>query len=260
MKNNLLNNQNYILWKTEKKKLLSKFFVEKNIQTLYILLSWFYFLITNMFKYVLVIIFILFIWFIFFAPILSTLYNVFLYPKILTVVLWLLFWGFIIFIFYKIIWSYKTEILRRMKKMKIKKIWNFSDFFRTPKINFNNVDSKSVLYLFPTYLLLLWIVSTFLLKLEFAFNQENIAIFVIAVLLVWIPFIKINFYSLLLTPILLIIWLINIFLSLIYVFIIKGVVWYQITKYYPWNRFFEKFTKFNKQYAKNNYYKIELKK
>ena len=39
MNNNLLNNQNYILGKTEKKKLLWKFFVGKNMRQIYILFS-----------------------------------------------------------------------------------------------------------------------------------------------------------------------------------------------------------------------------
>ena len=36
MNKNFLNNQNYILGKTEKKKLLSKFFVEKSIKIFYL--------------------------------------------------------------------------------------------------------------------------------------------------------------------------------------------------------------------------------
>jgi len=41
---NFLNNQNYILGKTEKKKLLSKFFIERSIKVFFKLI-WFYYIL-----------------------------------------------------------------------------------------------------------------------------------------------------------------------------------------------------------------------
>jgi len=41
MNKNFLNNQNYILWKSEKKKLLSKFFIELKYKKLLMLLTLF---------------------------------------------------------------------------------------------------------------------------------------------------------------------------------------------------------------------------
>jgi hypothetical protein len=67
MTTNFLNAQNYILWKTEKKKLLSKFFVENFLKKFYKVLSWFYFLISNIFITSIVWIFILMIFFIFYS-------------------------------------------------------------------------------------------------------------------------------------------------------------------------------------------------
>ena len=91
MKRNFLNNQNYILWKTEKKKLLSKFFVE-------IIIKKYFKIIKKVDKFVnsIYFLFILFIWFIFLIYIKNILY---LYNIVLLII-------FSVFYFYNI-WKYK---------------------------------------------------------------------------------------------------------------------------------------------------------
>lgn len=64
MNKNFLNNQNYILWKTEKKKLLSKFFVENLVKNVFMILGFFEHLIIDNIMLLFMIFFLLFLFFI----------------------------------------------------------------------------------------------------------------------------------------------------------------------------------------------------
>ena len=177
---NLLNNQNYILWKTEKKKLLSKFFVEKILNIYFFrLLSLFYnfihniFIFVGMFLYFLLNLFIIYIIYI-------NLFVIFSFGTVLALLLILMFT-------LSFLSSWKNIL--KTKKIKIKSIkeylswpdsitidWKMktSNFKERVNINIDGIIYVSFLIgsilLLPLFIAVLVLVLIFFLIITFIFK------------------------------------------------------------------------------------------
>ncbi len=248
MNSNFLNAQNYILWKTEKKKLLSKFFVEKFLKIFYWILE----KISNNFIYIWIILFIIdfsLIIFIFFRLLKakdSWLINI--------LVFLIIFWLFFV---YKFIKNYSKI---KLTKINIK-ITNFSDFFT------KNKSSNTYLEILYYLIFLFNIFIIFPILLAFLFEYLAFPKSIAFILMFSFPFLGVltiyswvNLYSLLLFPFLSIIMFFIGIYSLIYTFIFKWINSYIFLKYKPQTKFFEKFKKLEKNLATNEFYLVEAKK
>ncbi len=240
MNKNLLNNQNYILWNIEKKKLLSKFFIEKNFRQALSILN----LVSN----------VIFNWkSLFLAPIVIYIYLYFHLIRIesMKVFFWIILWIFSL-IFFITFWFQDKKI----NKHKISKI---KDFFLKKWTNANAVFVLWFIKLLIFYPLLIFLLAS---TIRSVFIPDIVKSLIFIVVFIWGLFIllRINLLNTLLFPFLVVIGLWIAMFSTVYIFIIKWISWYYIIKYYPWTKFLDKFKKFNKSYAESNYYRIELKK
>ena len=265
MKNNLLNNQNYILWKTEKKKLLSKFFVEKNIQSFYKILDGFYNITLRVFVFVWVIIFT-------FSAIWGILYHN-NDDDLIGKVIWIVFqlgilYGFYFFrkeIFYTKIFCVKSlkDFVFRKNQFQISqtvfnilKMW-LSMLFK--ERDFNIWSPKSPTHLLQNIFYVLF-VPLILGLFVFLFLDTHIIAQIIIYIILIIIFDVISLVWTLLLPLLVITIWVSFLFTIISMFLLWWVRKLYFLKYSPQTKILKKFSQLESNYAKNNYYKIELKK
>ena len=166
---NLLNNQNYILWKTEKKKLLSKFFVEKSIKYIYKIFTYFY-------SYWPLVIFL--IWTIFLISY-SILLIIFSHVPFGSKIFYIWFIPFIIYVLY--VWRDKLRV-------NLFKINKFSDFiFRKEKFQIFKYTIYFLKFLFQM------MVEHFGGNINYNYNIKNymwniLYVIFIPIFLFWIVF------------------------------------------------------------------------
>ena len=245
---NLLNNQNYILWKAEKKKLLSKFFIEKNLKNIFnilnkfnnVIFSWKYFFLLPGIVFILS--------FIFLTN--DALKNGFL------IIIWLITSILTIWMIYfiNIVWF----------KNNISWIKNFKDFFFKKG---NNQDVEFILWWIK---FILWMILFFYFVLNLSaiwilFWITELTYFVFLFLFVFCIIFMVFFLSfnllntivflLILLWYLMLVWIV----SFIYTFLFKWDKWYIFIKYKPITQFLEKFKNIESKSAKNIYYEINEK-
>jgi len=217
--NNLKNNQNYIFGQNEKRKILSKYFIEKIFKYQYFnLLSVFY----NIVNYLIILIWLLF----HILLILSIIYFIYidifdrnyknswliLLIPILLISLWMLFWW----------WKYL--------KLDTKRIKSFKQYFSLTKV----ISYNSKMY-----------TNNF---------KERINIHP-----KWIIYLLFLIISIILLPTFFIILLINIIISLINIFLFKWIKWYFFIKFSPNSFILNKFNIITEKKAENEYYRIKVK-
>lgn len=229
---NFLNNQNYILWKTEKKKLLSKFFVEKffkNILTFLPLLNW----ILYSFIWIFIILSIP-LFFVDYAVIESTNALIsFLFSMFLLLVLW----------FSLIVWWIKSFRLWYYERIR--------DYFITIKPNKLNNSIWAVLVVFSPLFIFEWwhvffdgywfinvIVSV---VLAFYLSRKNF----------------LNIMSIVFFPVVLIFSCLNFLITIFMVFVFRWINKYTFKKNNPKINILKKFNILEMNFAQNNF--IELK-
>ncbi len=259
-KNNFLNNQNYILWKTEKKKLLSKFFIQKSIKKIYEILTLFYY-------YSVVIFFILF-WFFWVSELIKK--NGFSNSIILLFFMIIFFfWSQYLFKFWKKdFFIQRKEINSFYNFLFIRDIFYFLQYpilifsvfipyFKKIKIKKNHIKKESkvdILKLFYTFLypFILFIVSV----IFWLFWLDN-WIYIFLLLLVFFYFI--NIFSFIILPFFIItVFFITIY-WLIYSFVFKWINWYRFLKAKPNVKKIWIFIELKTNFWKNKFYKISLK-
>lgn len=115
---NFFNNQNYILWKNEKNKLISKLFIEKFLYSYYpSSLNFFYNLINNLFSIIYLLVLYFFVFFILFLAYLLIIGSIYI----------MFFFIIPIFIFF----LYYTIAKSKTFKIKNKKIKNIKEYFNS---------------------------------------------------------------------------------------------------------------------------------
>jgi len=232
---NFLNAQNYILGKSEKKKLLSKFFVEKMISNILWKIN-----IFNIIFFPLLIIFLLINIFIFiFILNLYISLNIIL---IITIIIWLI-----------------ISIFSNNENKDIK----FEEYYFSKKPILFSV----LVFLF--LLIILLIIAFWIRKGTDYYYLKNyfpyINYWIIPLILLSVYFYKktillfrINYIWIILFPINLIIFL----FYWIFIFINYSIIWtnyFSFIKYFPKKKLFKKFRKIKNNYAENKYYKITNK-
>ena len=229
---NFLNNQNYIIWTTEKKKLLSKFFVEKNYK---ITLNF----INNVLTY-------LESWYLFIL-----IWILYLYVSTL-------FWYFPTKYFFYILWSLLFIIIWFFTTWHYKRVNNvnrFRDFLYLK--NFSLFNFSLLLIIIFSFLHLIWFIWV-----DSSFITNSIVVLWFWTLIVLASWYKkhLNIFNLIFSPFILIVVLLSWLFSYIKTFFSKMK---KIIKYTPnanltkWiydildEKAFEK--------VENEFYKIELK-
>ena len=234
---NLFNNQNYILWKTEKKKLLSKFFVEFHYNKILKILNYFYNIIFNW--YLLFLVPIIIYYFLF-----STLKDI---PS--QIFYWVILWIFslIFFIYFFFIWSSSNKHNYKSIKEFLFKKWS-------------NLNVVFILWFIKVSLYYFFIMTYLIdfLKMIGAWEVFTFFSFIIS-LFWWIFFmININLLNLFLFPFLLIYIIFYWSINYIKIFFKKNNM-YRIIKHTFKVHLLKKFDKIDKKSAENKYYKIQQK-
>jgi hypothetical protein len=250
---NFRNNQNYILWNIEKKKLLSKFFVENFKSKIYLFLNKIDFTISKVNSENSFSIYIIFIW----------IFVYILYFPILYTIIWL-----IIFI---ISFTIKLNSLQLPINYK-NKIVKFRDYL---------IDKRKSSISMNIFLLLIWlsIISAMPVYLIYYFNTYfliDIDILVLLFLCIFAPIAIFYFYkfykylnktilvkfkllNILLSPFFLFFIIIYWFYSLLRIFIFNSDKKYMFLKTNPFAHLLSEFTIINSVYAKNKNYIIAKK-
>ena len=240
---NLLNNQNYILWKTEKRKLLSKFFIEKYIKFyVYYWVSLFYSIIVSFLKIIIVTFIMGFIF-----------YNIYGIFMILTFSLsWILRVWFIFVLFYFLYEIFKLFIWWYFKP-NIKNINNLKDFFSPPyMLKYNKKDTNIGFNLESFfYIFVIFILTTSILYIPWIFISFPILVGTVAFIFILL-FLKFNLFSL----IIFIFFVLSIPFTFLYSFFIKSRKKYLFTKSKPNIKILKPFIKLKKNKAENKYYRI----
>ncbi len=249
MNKNLLNNQNYILWNTEKKKLLSKFFVEKFLRIFYKIISILYHYSIPITLLILAFIF----------TIIFLLYS-------LTNAGGLMFTVFMIIILIIPI----IIIAKNLISKKVVKITSFNDFILLEQEWISLILIGEILWILVEWLILkrniLSNIDNFMYKMLYSFLIFVIWYFIffsffvgeysfVGFLIFVVVLNFINFVSVLLLPILIIL----VCIWIIYILIQHSVNSYYFIKFSPKTKILKKFKKLGKNDAENNYYKLELK-
>ncbi len=242
MKNNLLNNQNYILGESEKKKLLTKLFIETSINKFYKILTLINYYVSRYF------------WVLFFTIIiLCSLY----YSKFLI---------FLIFLV-PIADAISIDSKRGKRIPKNREIINYRNI--TKKINFwnyvfnefdalfNNI-SNSLITLIKTIFIYVLFYFYFLnhnnnLELYLLIIWSSLSIFLVILIL------RIKVINLLLVPILLIYESFILLYSFIYIFLFRWINWYIFIKKHFKTNLLKKFYKIDWEVAENRDYIIKIK-
>ena len=238
MKKNFLNNQNYILGKTEKKKILSKFFVELlykkfrekliKINTLKIDEKNY----KNSFLILLLVVLLFILW---------LFYRFTIYFSIPLVTY--------LFIKYKLVYNPKA-----------KKHLNIKNYFLYSKKYISDIQVYVYVFMNFIFIMYIWtkyhndddlfagaIVFSFLLAIFLLvfFNKILFRVKILNLLLFPFFIIYLFFYSIIIT---------------FNIFILKWTNWYLFHRYRIKSKILEKFTKIEEKYGKNKYYRIEIKK
>ncbi len=267
---NFLNNQNYILWKNEKKKVLIKFFIEKIYRFyLYKWLDNFYYYFLYFLLIIIYALLILFILWIIYLIISSIIWEIFTnldFENIILLIPFSIF--FIVFFLMAYIFTKKIFIFWNWIKKGINK-WNTSSlrkFIRpwftmyTDKYGWDIMSDNISYYdiLFNSYYI--WILILISMLSYFIFinihSELNIlASIIIFFLLTYLSY-KFNPYSLIILWIFMILFPFFIILTYIYTFIFRWYKWYSYIKYFPNKNIIDVFYYINFRYAKNKYYLI----
>lgn len=224
LKNNFLNNQNYILWKSEKRRLLSKFFAEYFIHSYNNILKYINkklpnWLLIYLSIYSVIFIFIpLFKWF-FKNPISSILFSS-------------------VIIFYT---------LFLFKDYKIFKWFHF----KYSKNNYFLISKYSYIHLFFKYIFIVFVFFNILF-----FNTP--LLFLLSLFISFI-FLFLDFFKLIIFPIVIFLFILIYSYQYIYMIIFKGEKWYLFIKYTPLSNYFKRFNFDKKRAVENEYYEIKEK-
>lgn len=230
---NFLNNQNYVLGNTEKKKILSKFFIEKLIHFLY-KMSLSFKSSLDLFIVLLLFIFFLPLWFVVLLFVLKV--NPFIAFFLSTT---------IVFIF---------SIIKNFRNVKVKKNIKIRDLFISNNVNlFSIIFILWILLVGGIYFLTGWYILLFYGVLFIIFWTiellNNIMVYLFRIKIIQI--IMIPFYLLLL--------MIYAFNTFVYIFIFRWIKWFMFYKLLlKWN-IIKNFDKINHNKAENKYYKIVSK-
>ena len=241
LKKNFLNNQNYILWKTEKKKLLSKFFIEKNIKNIYLFFSKINILFTEKNKNL---------------ASFSIVSFAFVYASIMSMYTG---WFFISILFIiVIIFIINIFIINNLSIGKNElTVKNFYSYFFIKKW-----------YTLSWIVILLVTFMFIILFLGIVINISSLILFVfLFLILIWVLLFfgvkfklnKLKWFNLIIFPLVILYQLILSIFIFIYIFFIKWVNWYSFIKQKPNSWLLKKFKKIRKNSASNEFYKIELK-
>ena len=242
---NLLNNQNYILWKTEKKKLLSKFFVEKNMKhvlNLFNMVSYF----IKKFLFVIFLIFLLFI-------AIKTIDIIYIDGSISLLIVPIFLLAILI---YFLSWNNISKINTIGDYFINSEVYNSDDnsylshkFINifTPPLIFGSIFYFSLYFEFLIltlgYIFIWYFFTIIVIPLILAYFFEKI--------MTWLNYINLLFF-----PLLLIYQIVYFVFSVIYTFLLKREKWFHFIKYKPITQFFNKFKNIKSKSAKNKYYKI----
>ena len=231
---NILNNQNYILWKTEKKKLLSKFFVESFIKTILL----FFVKKDSIFEKE--------------NKLYSNIWGVMFIIYLFIFFYWLIVSNYILLFSFWILFLFLSYIIFSIIEVKKETISFREYFFVKGKFSF--------WFIFLSFIsIFFWWIFMFYIGL---FNYVAFYYIILFFLLIflyekWLSKIKIT--NLLSFPFIILIVFLNIIYSLIKSFLFKWIKWYFFTKTKPITNILSKFKYLNKNYAENKYYKIEQK-
>jgi len=243
MKNNFLNNQNYILWKTEKKNLLSNFFVYRSIKNMYVYFTkleyFFYKISKKFFNWYQTLLFIVII----------CICSFLIYKWYLYILVFSFFISFFLFI-YNVQVPKKYPTINSIKRFIISdKRWTV--FFKV---------IWWVIWLFSGWTLYINIMN--LLEWKNPFNKYVL----LALIWVWIIFLwkkfnftKIKVLNCILFPFIFLYYSFFALISSIYVFIIKWIKWYIFIKNKPQQNLSKKFSKIYKYEMENEFYKVRIK-
>ena len=237
MNKNFLNNQNYILWKSEKKKVIIKLFIEYHLKFLTMLLNLFSNLIFSGHL-------------LFIAPLLT---YYFIFINISDNASKIFFW--VIFSVFTLVFFIYPFFLN--KKDNNHSISNIKDFFFKKWSNFNIIfilwSIKTAI--FYTLLVTYWI--DFLKEYELS-EFSFFIIFILGIFL-WIYLIvRINLLNLLIFPLFIIYLLFYLLLN--YLILFKSEILYKVIKKSIIINKFNKFSKISKNNAENKYYIIKIRK
>ncbi len=251
LNNNLLNNQNYILGKSEKKKLLSRFFVDKLLFFIYKILN----NVKQNIKYEKII-----LYFFFFPFLFSLLLPLFYKSDINTKeCITLVNFIFIFLIFVVLIFIYSIFSKFKHKKYISNKDVSLIRIFYSKKYNI-----FSIIFFLSLVLIFIIIIHTrnecFLIKNTIFYYIFYFVLFFILFFRKYTFFIfKINIIQLIFLPLYLIIFSFFFIWNIIYIFILKWINWYNLIKIKPESNILKKFNIINKQSAENDTYKIKVK-
>ncbi len=243
---NFRNNQNYVLWKAEKKKLLSKFFIEKNILFLHNLDNWLFSFFTITIIYSIFISIYIYLFLIKFV-------NNFIQDKYIFILLYII----ILLLTYIII-----NLFLNYKKIKKYNTLKLENYFLNKKIPLENFLIFYIItllfvtkYFFMNFLewkifILYFFIFSFIFVLLFYFLKKIKFLSTI---------LKIKFIKILFLPIYLSFSIIYSFFTFIYIFLINWTKWYKIIKKTFMRKLLTKFYIPNNNFAENNFYLISKK-
>jgi hypothetical protein len=241
---NFLNNQNYILWKTEKKKLLSKFFVEKSLNNFLTILDKIsYFLLKYNFFILKVLSLLLFI-----IYILNIFFNIWIFSYLIYIlpILIIIFW-------------------LNIKKPGINNVQNFNS--NSYQNYFLSSSSRSLGFSFVFIFISILTTLPAAFYLSFNYNIEGIEVFKYLIpIWLFLFFIfkitkdtivqRLSMTVLLILPFIIFIFFFKAFYWLVYTFILRWIEKYEFFKFWTKTKFLTKFEKFNKDFAINEYYLV----
>lgn len=238
---NFLNNQNYILGKTEKKKLLSKFFIENFFRKIINVFSLSNSLFYNK-KYI-------YKWndYMWSNREINVFFIVLIY--IILFVFALLSWDFKDIFYMFIVFSpiFLIALYIVIKKFHFIVIKKYSDFFIVKWYSFFNYVLIMIFFIYV--LKYLWI---------------NFGDFWWVIVIIWIfisAFLNnsINFFNILFIPFIILFLFLSFIFYSFYVFILRWIKWFKIIKYTSKSKILNKFKNIDQSYAENKYYKIAEK-
>ncbi len=255
MQSNFRNNQNYILWKSEKKKLLWKFFWESSLNRIFYYISYVRHNILVWIIYFLYFLLYFIISYLIWITILSLL-NLFNSVN----------WVLLVSIFSFFISIYASYNSNKRKIFKIKYINYFKDYFFI-RWRYKNIWKNNLHIIFADWqiglieILINWIITFFIFIKLLIIYIYYINIFSFSIWLILLVFfiIYVNIILTIISPLVfLYIWLTYLY-WFIYTFLIKRLSWYNFIKKVPEQNILKKFKTLNNTWAENDIYKIKVR-